>query len=182
MCIRDSARRVAFVKLQQAGDHGLRREKEASTAVGGRLASVWVPRVLAEGRVGSYEYIAFEPLPEGLHRRPASPPIQAITEEVSQALSVLPRPPGTPAHWRPMHGDFAPWNLREMPGGQLSLVDWEDADWAPPKADHVKYLVTVSALNPSDPPRLRGAGEAIDFWQQQLSGDDALVVRDRRLA
>ncbi|HUI84627.1 MAG TPA: aminoglycoside phosphotransferase family protein [Candidatus Binatia bacterium] len=30
-----------------------------------------------------------------------------------------------PACW--VHGDFAPWNIRTLPGGQPALIDWEDA-------------------------------------------------------
>lgn len=29
-----------------------------------------------------------------------------------------------------VHGDFAPWNLKRQEGGNLSAVDWEDADWS----------------------------------------------------
>jgi hypothetical protein len=28
-----------------------------------------------------------------------------------------------------VHGDFAPWNIREMPDGSSTLIDWEAAEW-----------------------------------------------------
>ena len=28
-----------------------------------------------------------------------------------------------------VHGDFAPWNLREISGGRCTVVDWESAKW-----------------------------------------------------
>jgi hypothetical protein len=28
-----------------------------------------------------------------------------------------------------VHGDFAPWNIREMPDGSCTLIDWEAAAW-----------------------------------------------------
>jgi hypothetical protein len=28
-----------------------------------------------------------------------------------------------------VHGDFAPWNIRELPDGACALVDWELAEW-----------------------------------------------------
>lgn len=29
-----------------------------------------------------------------------------------------------------VHGDFVPWNLKLQPDGTISVIDWEDADWA----------------------------------------------------
>jgi aminoglycoside phosphotransferase (APT) family kinase protein len=45
-----------------------------------------------------------------------------------------------------MHGDFVPWNLREAPGGELWLLDWEDAGWAPPSADLLRYAVAFHSI------------------------------------
>lgn len=28
-----------------------------------------------------------------------------------------------------VHGDFAPWNIRDLPGGACTLVDWESGQW-----------------------------------------------------
>jgi len=99
---------------------------------------------------------SFEPLPR-LHRpaRWDSSRIQRVSEEVSRVLEpLLPRVDGIPAHWRPMHGDFVPWNLREDSQGQLWLLDWEDAGWGPPYADLVRYIVAYHSLGWTRPTRI----------------------------
>jgi glycosyltransferase involved in cell wall biosynthesis len=98
----------------------------------------------------------YEPLPR-LHRPAKWHParMRGVAEDVSRALEgVLPRPEGTPAHWRPIHGDYVPWNLREDDRGQLWLLDWEDAGWGPPHADLVRYIVAYHSLGWSSPPRI----------------------------
>ena len=65
-----------------------------------------------------------------------------------------PAGPGTPAHWRPIHGDYVPWNLREDDRGQLWLLDWEDARWGPPLADLVRYIVAYHSLGWSSADRI----------------------------
>jgi hypothetical protein len=98
----------------------------------------------------------YEPLPR-LHRpaRWDAPRIRLVSEEVSKALEQLfPRVEGIPNHWRPMHGDFVPWNLREDSLGQLWLLDWEDAEWGPPLADFVRYVVAYYSLGWTHPARI----------------------------
>ena len=81
--------------------------------------------------------------------------MRRVAEDVSLALEgLLPVPAGTPAHWRPMHGDYVPWNLREDPRGQLWLIDWEDARWGPPLADLVRYVVAYHSLGWRSPDRI----------------------------
>src|SRR5262245_45717039 len=56
----------------------------------------------------------FEPLPP-FHRPALWDPsrIRQVAADVSRALEGrFDRPAGMPAHWRPMHGDLVPWNLR----------------------------------------------------------------------
>jgi hypothetical protein len=79
-----------------------------------------------------------------------------------------------------MHGDFTPWNLRQLRGGALVLVDWENAGWAPPGADEVFYRATWAALRH----RLPGgcdAHESIQFWRDRVLAQPE-NVRDHRLA
>ena len=98
----------------------------------------------------------YEPLPR-LHRpaRLDAPRIRRVSEEASRALEqLLPRVHGIPSHWRPMHGDFVPWNLREDSQGQLWLLDWEDAGWGPPLADFVRYVVAHHSLGWTRPARI----------------------------
>ena len=91
----------------------------------------------------------FEPLPR--FHRPArwnSARIRRVAEDVSLALNgVLPPAVGIPPHWRPIHGDYVPWNLREDSSGQLWLIDWEDTGWGPPLADFVRYIVAYHSLS-----------------------------------
>ena len=98
----------------------------------------------------------YEPLPR-LHRpaRWNAPRIRQVSEEVSRALEhVLPRAEGIPTHWRAMHGDFVPWNLREDSLGQLWLLDWEDVGWGPPLADFVRYTVAYHSLGWTRPAQI----------------------------
>jgi glycosyltransferase involved in cell wall biosynthesis len=100
----------------------------------------------------------YEPLPR-FHRPARWNPerMSRVAEDVSVALEgVLPRPDNIPGHWRPIHGDFVPWNLREDERGQLWLLDWEDAAWAPPFADLVRYVVAYHSLGWSSAARIAG--------------------------
>jgi len=98
----------------------------------------------------------YEPLPS-LHAPAKWNPkrIRRVAEDVSFALDGLfPKPEGIPEHWRPIHGDFVPWNLREDSHGQLWLMDWEDAGWGPPRADFVRYVIAYHSLGWSSPVRI----------------------------
>lgn len=71
---------------------------------------------------------------------------QAVAAELSQVLNGrLDRPAGTPSHWVPAHGDFAPWNLRTELGGKVRVIDWEDATYAPPGVDLLYGSLTAHA-------------------------------------
>jgi phosphotransferase family enzyme len=48
-----------------------------------------------------------------------------LPDSVKAALADLHDDMPIPACWE--HGDFAPWNIRRMTDGRLSLLDWEDA-------------------------------------------------------
>ena len=83
--------------------------------------------------------------------------MQRVAEEASLTLEkVLARPPDLPAHWRPIHGDYVPWNVREDDRGELWLLDWEDAGWGPPLTDLVRYVVAYHSLGWSSPERIAG--------------------------
>jgi glycosyltransferase involved in cell wall biosynthesis/thiamine kinase-like enzyme len=124
-----------------------------------RVASTGSFRVAA--CVDSFVYEAwsvrqYEPLPR--FHRPASwnpARIRRVAQDVSVALTgVLAPAVGTPSHWRPIHGDYVPWNLREDDRGQLWLLDWEDARWGPPSADLVRYIVAYHSLGWSSADRI----------------------------
>ena len=174
-------RPTAFVKLRLGDSVSLSNEGRATEAVWSyRPRAFQVPEPLRSGSAGGWHYLASAPLPGGLHRPPSNPPLAAILEEVDAALAGLPRPRETPDHWRPMHGDFTPWNLRQLRGESLVLVDWENAGWAPPAADEVFYRATRAALLHRLPERC-DAHEAVQFWRGRVLTQPE-NARDHRLA
>ena len=171
----------AFVKLRR-GDHDA---LHAEGVVIQRMArfqprSFTVPEPLGWGSVDEWGYLATAALPSPRHRIPESPPFGTLGAEIDLALRALPRPPETPGHWRPMHGDLTPWNLRQLPRGELVLFDWEDAAWAPPGADEVLYRASLTALGgPHSGPC--PDNEAVNFWLARVSGRKERTERDSRL-
>jgi hypothetical protein len=159
---------VAFVKIRSDGVESLWDEARAQRAVWNfKPRSFGVPEPIACGEVERWRYFITVALPPGPHFPPDDPPLDSILQETEAALADLPRPAGMPAHWRPMHGDFAPWNLRRVGRTALVLIDWERAGWGPPHADAVLYRATEAAL------RGRAVGscahtEAVQFWMRQV--------------
>jgi hypothetical protein len=127
---------------------------------------------------------SFDPVPR-FHKTPRWDPgvLVTVSREASALLEdELVRPDGIPAHWRPMHGDFVPWNLREDHGGVLWLLDWEDAGWGPPYADLVRYAAAHQSISSSQPGHLaemirdafpsvpaEGLAEAALFWTRHAN-------------
>jgi hypothetical protein len=176
-----SGRPRVFLKVRQHGAEGMRRESEVTRlAWEARPRSFAVPEPLGLGGVGGWDYFGMESVLGASHRAPRNPPLEAIVSEIGSALERLPRDPDTPPHWRPMHGDLTPWNLRELAGGGLVLFDWEDARWAPPLADAVLYRCTEAAVRKSDP-ELPDASEAAHYWLSIVSRRDDGTARDRKL-
>jgi Phosphotransferase enzyme family len=171
---------IAFVKLKRGEPAKLSNESLALDAVWRFQPRAFrIPEPLLSGSAGAWHYVMSAPLPGGLHHPSSHPPLGAILEEIDAALAGLPRPLDTPAHWRPMHGDFTPWNLRSVRGGSLVLFDWEDAGWAPPGADEVRYRATWAAITHRPADRC-GAHEAVQFWRERgLGGPEN--ARDERL-
>jgi hypothetical protein len=171
---------LAFVKLRHGDSSALCHEARALAAVSSYgPCSFQVPAVQCVGGVAGWHFLAVSPLPAQLHRTPRKPPLDKILEEVQAALASTPRPPQVPAAWRPMHGDFAPWNLRRTGVDSLFLVDWESAGWGPPDADEAFYLATVAALSDRPAPR-RVSPESARFWRDQMV-ERPCNARDRRL-
>ena len=170
---------IGFVKVRQDRE-GLETEFAALKMVMKfRPKGFLIPEPLGISKVENWAYLVMTPLETCLHSMPRNPPVERITDEISSALKYLPKPEGTPVHWRPMHGDFTPWNLR-CAEGQLVLVDWEYASWAPPGADEVLYYAVLSMITAeeSSPP---AEPEAVEFWkritsERQASHRDALVA------
>ena len=172
---------MAFVKLRRGNCPTLANERialEAAWRYGPRAFQV--PEPLGSGSAAGWRYLAVAPLPGGLHRPPRDPPLAPILEDIAGALADHPRPANAPEHWRPMHGDFAPWNLRQLQGRLLVLIDWENAAWAPPGADEVFYRATRGALWHESVDRCEQQ-EAVQFWRARLPAEPE-TARDQRLA
>lgn len=119
-------------------------------------ATFRVPSLRDQAASGSWLLRSFDPVPR-FHRTPRWDPLAVaeVAEEASRLLEPkLVRASGVPAHWRPMHGDFVPWNLREDSRGNLWLLDWEDAGWAPPFADLLRYAVAYQSVLSSQAPAI----------------------------
>jgi hypothetical protein len=158
----------AMVKLAPSGMTGLAREEVVLRLLTrSRPHRFTIPRLVAGGEVGGWRFLLARPLPARIHRMPSSPPLGRIVGEINIGLSTLPRPTGTPNHWHPMHGELAPWTVRELPNGDLIVLDWENAEWGPPGADEVFYRAAVSALLDASPGPIH-VREAMDFWRRKL--------------
>lgn len=96
--------------------------------------------------------------------------IGAVLREAAQrdaALDAALRTvPDVPAHWRPAHGDLAPWNLRTTISGSVRVIDWEDAAYAPPGVDRLYGALTAHATYGAPLPS-RADEEALE-WVRQL--------------
>jgi hypothetical protein len=171
---------VAFVKAREGASDPVANEFLALEAVSAyEPATFSVPTPVATGAVAGWHYLVTSVLTPELHRMPSNPPLDQITGEIADALADLTKSPETPAHWRPMHGDFTPWNLRQRADGSLFLVDWEDAEWAPPGADALLYRVVAAQL--ANRPAALGSstGEAREFWIARLRNRQEHAGLDR---
>ena len=123
-------------------------QESAALHPSGSTATFRVPSLRDSDVRGPWLLRSFDPVPS-FHRTPNWDPelVAAVAGEASQLLEdEIVRTVDTPPHWRPMHGDFVPWNLREDRGGTLWLLDWEDAGWGPPYADLVRYAVAHHSI------------------------------------
>jgi hypothetical protein len=182
-----AGRPVGFLKLREDPAE-LDREHLAMVALTrARPETFRLPRVLDRGETADWHWLVMEAMPP----RPAAParrvPLSRMVADIQRCLEPLLPPQDVPAHWRPMHGDLTPWNLRRCGRGLPWLIDWEDATWAPPGADQVYYAATSAAAlgrRPVSPPE-PGHVEAAEFWLERLaarSGDDHDAPLTARLA
>ncbi len=160
---------LGFIKVQRTDESRLGTEEHALRMVEQAAPrSFRVPRVLASGAAGGWSYMAIEALPAIPHRPAKNPPLTEIIDEIQAALGGLNKDEDVPDYWRPVHGDFTPWNLRAIPRRGLTLIDWEEAGWGPPGADEVFYRATESAFREPEP-LSNGNQEAIRYWMDLFS-------------
>lgn len=161
---------VGFLKLRSDAGELDREERALRAFPQGTVGTFRVPQVLDRGSVSGMHWMLLTAMPP----RPAAPAsrtaVGPVLDELQDHLAaVLPRDPGTPGHWRPMHGDLTAWNLRRIGRGLPWLIDWEDASWAPPAADLVYYRATHLAVFGHVPPGTVAPDaaeheEAAEFW------------------
>ncbi len=165
-------RPLAVVRIGAVGDEGVAHEVAALDRLEQYCPVSFVtPRVLSVGEAKGWTYAVLTSLDLGRHRMLPECPRAEVTEELQAALVSLPRPEGTPEHWLPAHGDFAPWNLRTSRGLIPALLDWEVSGWAPPGADRVYYWVSAGAIGRVvDRGYVGDHPEAIEYWQSKLDG------------
>lgn len=159
-----------------------------------------VPRILRTDTLEDWSIRCYEAMPP--YHRPVlwdAGKICDISAEVSSALEkVLDRPFGIPSHWKPIHGDMTPSNLREDHQNRIWLIDWEDVTWAPPLADVVYFGVNAVSMRECFPARLASQlsrsvtdlehqfAEAAAFWLEhqrlRAARDENLQVSDGKAA
>ena len=84
-------------------------------------------------------------------------------------LAGLDRPENAPNDWEPFHGDFTPWNLRQIGNAAPWLIDWEDAGWGPPGADRVFYIASAYAVGRSVGEMPNDASQAVRYWWDEIT-------------
>lgn len=165
---------VGFVKARLGGGAVVANEHRAIEEVFAAHPTAFTAlEPLGTGTCGNWSYLITAPLPPRLHRRADDAILPAVLDDVQRALAGHRQPAGTPAHWVPAHGDFAPWNVRRIRRHGTFLIDWEEAGWAPPGADLVYYAACAAALGRPVREVTIEPGEAARFcWQQVRSRID----------
>lgn len=173
---------LAFVKLRHGNPELSRHEFSTMQDVWAyQPKSFAIPEPMDFGIIEDWAYLVTSSLPSPGHRVSRNPPLANIEVEIAAALGSRGRPSTVPDHWSPMHGDFTPWNLREVPHRTLMLYDWEDAGWGPPHADDVLYRASYAALRNLNP-GVHPAQEAIHYWHGRVMARRWSGDRERRLA
>lgn len=150
-----------IVKLSADGpgaDAGLLREAAALQLLTATpLPTIATPRLLGAGNLGLLDqdtnadratpitFVATTAIALGRQRPAIDVPLRTFERDLAERLAPLPRPDGTPAHFVPVHGDLAPWNLRRTDRG-LALFDWEEAGWGEPGSDLEYYRRSSASL------------------------------------
>ncbi len=160
---------VAFVKIvpfESAGGPSVERQCLAQLSQS-TTAPVLVPRLLATGESHEYEWTAMTPLPARPHRPAWRVDAESIARWLQTELgAVLPRT--GPSDWVPIHGDFAPWNLRKFLGDGTGLYDFEDARYGPGDADVTFWNLACATLR-RRPLQQLVQRSTYQFWEEFLT-------------
>jgi hypothetical protein len=102
--------------------------------------SFWVPRLALDGRLEHLSYVVTSAMPNKSHR-PAIllPDVRhRVVKEIQARLADLATPPSVV-----VHGDFGPWNVRQLRDGRLAIVDWEETAAGVVAADELWHSVCL---------------------------------------
>ena len=104
--------------------------------------SFWAPAMVLNGRIGEYSFVVSTSMPNQRHRPAKLTPQQRhlIIHEVQERFAHLVSKPSVV-----VHGDFAPWNVRELRDGRVALVDWEETTAGVLAADELWWTVCALA-------------------------------------
>lgn len=120
-----------------------------------------VPKVRAVWEVEGWWVSIEDPLPQGPHRPSRLTPLQRFELCSAIARSVPEQASATDAI---IHGDFAPWNVREFAKTGLAILDWDDACIGPRAADALWHVISSRLI------RKHGYRSVLSETVQALSG------------
>lgn len=171
----------AFIKLRPSESSRLDQEYQVlSTVSNARPKTFSTPAPLGLHGDKGWQYLAMTPLPARLHTVVDEPQIDRIAHEIRDILQHLRINPEKPDGWTYMHGDFTPWNLRNVGMDKPMLFDWGDVEPAPIGADETYYRVADFALTGTSV-SLHDRPEAVAFWRDRLKAQGGHTARDTRL-
>lgn len=146
-----------------------------------------VPKVRDVWEIDDWWVSIEDPLPPGPHRPSRLTPVQRFKLCSAIARSVPEQASATEAI---IHGDFAPWNVRQFAKTGLAILDWDDACRGPRAADALWHVISSrlirrsgyrSALSEtirelSDFYEPDDLGRAAHFWLNRWSEADSAEV------
>lgn len=141
MILLDEQRRQrAFVKWSRNPPNELALAAE-ERLVADPPAYFVAPTLVDHGTVEGWSYTINEALPPGPHRPAAltAGDRRALVEEIHERLRDL-----GPTDSVVGHGDFAPWNVRELSSGQVAVIDWEQVGPTPVATDELWHVITMA--------------------------------------
>jgi hypothetical protein len=170
---------LGFVKWKP-GD-GLLEEAGVVDVVSG-ASSFTAPSLVGVSSSPDWSTMGLSPFPPGLHTARLSTPPNQVAAEVSELLDPMIPIDQEHPHWRAMHGDMGPWNLRRLRGQGNILFDWELTRRAPPGADLVFHWAASRATGLRAGHDVSGCAEAAHFWIGEIPNRFATGPEDQRLA
>lgn len=175
-------RAVGFCKVRPPGRW---YDVEVRALAALRVARTFTtPGMEGSAVIGRWAVVGYSPVGLPRHGPRLARPPEAIAEELSQLLgSTLVSDSLVPDHWRPIHGDMGPWNLRQVRGRTPVLYDWEHAAYGPPGADVAFHAAACAAMRIGGGVKRKGFGEeVVSYWVEEIERRFGAGRSDRLLA